>query len=80
MFTGRVLCERFHKTVLNEFYHVAFRKKIYMTLEELQKDLDIWLEEYNMHRPHQGKRCDGRTPYATLTDGKAIVREKMIAA
>jgi transposase InsO family protein len=74
------ICERFHKTVLHEFYHVAFRKKIYTTLEELQEDLDVWLEEYNTHRPHQGKRCEGRTPYATLTDGKAIAQEKMIAA
>jgi len=74
------ICERFHKTVLNEFYNVAFRKKIYKALEELQEDLDIWLEEYNMHRAHQGKRCEGRTPYATLTDGKAIAEEKRIAA
>jgi len=74
------ICERFHKTILNEFYHVTFRKKIYTTLEELQTDLDHWLDEFNTLRPHQGKRCEGRTPYATLTEGKAIVREKMIAA
>jgi len=74
------ICERFHKTLLHEFYQVAFRKKIYRSLEELQEDLDTWLQEYNTRRPHQGKRCEGRTPYATLRDGKAIVREKMIAA
>ena len=32
------ICERFHKTVLNEFYQVAFRKKIYTTLEELHTE------------------------------------------
>ena len=37
------ICERFHKTVLNEFYRVAFRKKLYRSLEELQADLDVWL-------------------------------------
>jgi len=74
------ICERFHKTVLHEFYHIAFRKKIYKTLEELQEDLDGWLDEYNMRRPHQGKRCEGRTPYATVMDGKAIAEEKRIAA
>jgi transposase InsO family protein len=74
------ICERFHKTALDEFYRVAFRKKIYTTLEELQKDLDEWLEEYNNRRPHQGKRCEGRTPYDTLIDGLAITREKRIAA
>jgi len=67
-------------TALDEFYRIAFRKKIYKTIEELQKDLDVWLDEYNNRRAHQGKRCEGRTPPATLTDGKAIVEEKRIAA
>jgi len=40
------ICERFHKTVLNEFYRVAFRKKLYASLEELQADLDAWLRVY----------------------------------
>jgi transposase InsO family protein len=74
------ICERFHKTVKDEFYMVAFRKKIYRSLEELQVDLDAWLDEYNTTRPHQGKRCDGKTPYATLTEGKEILAEKVIAA
>src|SRR6201990_3351521 len=50
------ICERFHRTVLDEFYRVAFRKKIYRTIEELQADLDAWLVDYNERRPHQG-RC-----------------------
>src|SRR5919112_5074542 len=56
------ICERFHKTMLNEFYRVSFRKKIYRTLEELQTDLDSWLQEYNEQRPHQGRWCYGKTP------------------
>ena len=40
------ICERFHKTILNEFYQVAFRRKIYRSLEELQTDLDEWLAYY----------------------------------
>jgi hypothetical protein len=32
------ICERFHCTVLDEFYRVAFRKKIYRTIDELQAD------------------------------------------
>lgn len=70
------ICERFHKIVLQEFYQVVFRKKIYGNLEELQTDLDKWLEEYNNQRTHQGKMCCGRTPMATLHDGKQIWREK----
>ena len=48
------ICERFHRTVLDEFYRVAFRKKIYRTIDELQTDLDAWITEYNEHRPHPG--------------------------
>jgi len=72
------ICERFHKTILNEFYQVAFRKKIYATLEELQSDLDVWIDSYNHERTHQGKMCCGRTPMATFEDGKRICREKSL--
>lgn len=71
------ICERFHKTILNEFYQIAFRKKIYTTLDELQKDLDDWLHYYNHRRTHQGKMCHGRTPMETLLDGKKIWKEKV---
>jgi transposase InsO family protein len=74
------ICERFQKTVLDEFYRVAFRKKIYRSLGELQTDLDQWLDEYNTQRGHQGKRCEGRTPYETFLEGKVIAQEKLIAA
>ena len=71
------ICERFHKTILQEFYQVTFRKKIYTTLDELQKDLDDWLEFYNHQRTHQGKMCCGRTPMQTLLDGKSVWDEKI---
>jgi transposase InsO family protein len=71
------ICERFHKTILEEFYQVAFRKKIYHNLEELQHDLDEWVVHYNTQRTHQGKRCDGRTPMETFLDGKRIWQEKV---
>jgi transposase InsO family protein len=73
------ICERFHKTILNEFYQVAFRKKIYDSLEALQADLDDWVASYNHERTHQGKICCGRTPMTTFEDGKRICREKTIA-
>jgi len=41
------ICERFHKTILNEFYQMALRKKIYQSVDELQFDLDEWLIKYN---------------------------------
>ena len=74
------ICERFHKTVLNEFYRVTFRKRFYHTLEELQTDLDTFLEHYNGDRPHQGRWCYGKTPMQTLLDSLELVREKMLVA
>jgi transposase InsO family protein len=72
------ICERFHKTILQEFYQVAFRKQIYIDIAMLQHDLDDWLKYYNHDRTHQGKMCCGRTPMATLEDGKRIWREKKL--
>jgi transposase InsO family protein len=54
--------ERLNRTILEEFYQVALRKKIYNTLEELQFDLDQFLSFYNFNRPHQGYRLKGRCP------------------
>jgi len=70
------ICERFHKTILQEFYQVTFRKKLYSDLDELQKDLDEWLVYYNNDRTQQGKMCNGRTPMDTLLDGKQIWAQK----
>lgn len=72
------ICERFHKTILQEFYQITFRKKVYDTLEDLQKDLDEWVQYYNNKRTHQGKRCCGRTPMQTLIEGKQIWKDKFI--
>jgi len=72
------ICERFHKTILQEFYQVTFRKKLYENMDDLQKDLDEWLSYYNNERTHQGKMCCGRTPIETLNDGKQIWQEKLL--
>jgi hypothetical protein len=74
------ICERFHRTVLDEFYRVAFRKKIYRTIEELQADLDAWLVDYNERRPHQGRWCFGKTPMQTFLDALSLAKEKLMAA
>src|SRR5919108_5267185 len=64
------ICERFHRTMQDEFYSVAFRKRLYSSLEELQGDVDLWLKEYNEQRPHSGKYCFGKTPMQTFLDAK----------
>ena len=60
--------ERFHRTVLDEFFRVKLRTTFYETMEALQEDLDTWLEYYNRERPHQGYRNRGKRPYDTVTD------------
>ena len=70
------ICERFHKTLLDEFYRVAFRKRVYQSLDELQADLDSWMDSYNEVRTHQGRWCFGKTPMRTLLDSAAVAREK----
>jgi transposase InsO family protein len=72
------ICERFHRTVQQEFFWVAFRKKIYKTIEELQQDLDQWIHWYNHERTHEGKYCFGKTPMQTLIDSISMAREKLI--
>jgi transposase InsO family protein len=74
------ICERFHKTVLDEFYRIAFRKKIYRGIEDLQTDLDAWLKYYNEERTHQGRWCYGKTPMQTFIDTLPIAKEKRLAA
>lgn len=71
------ICERFHKTILNEFYRTAFRKKIYTSIDELQADADEWIDHYNCERPHSGKYCFGKTPMQTFLDSKRLAEEKM---
>jgi transposase InsO family protein len=68
------ICERFNKTCLNEFYRVAFRKKLCTSLAELQADLDAWLRTYNEERTHQGRWCHGKTPMRTFLDSVPLER------
>jgi transposase InsO family protein len=74
------ICERFHKTLLTEFYQVALRKKLYHTIADLQADLDLWMREYNTVRTHQGRWCYGKTPMQTFIDTLSVAKEKLIQA
>ena len=72
------ICERFHKTMQDEFYPTAFRKTLYTSLEQLQADLDAWLEDYNTQRPLSGKYCFGKTPMQTFLDSRQLAWDKII--
>jgi transposase InsO family protein len=72
------ICERLHRTMQEEFYAIAFRKKLYNTLEELQGDLDEWVTYYNQERTHSGRYCDGKTPMQTFKESIILARQKLI--
>lgn len=72
------ICERFHRTIQEEFYSTAFRRKLYRSLDELQTDLDHWIREYNEERSHSGKYCYGKTPLQTFLDSKRLAQDKML--
>jgi transposase len=55
-----VICESFNRKVQNEFYAIAFRKKIYQFIEQLPTDIDEWMDNYNLNRTHYGKYCFGK--------------------
>jgi hypothetical protein len=62
------MVERFHRTLKDEFFSLAYRRKVYGSMEELQADLDAFLERYNTERAHHGYRTQGRTPLQTFHD------------
>lgn len=72
------ICERLHRTMQEEFYAIAFRKKIYTSIEDMQSDLDKWLIFYNEQRTHSGRYCYGKTPLQTWMDSKNLAKEKNI--
>lgn len=72
------ICERFQRTMLEEFYRVAFRKQIYTSLEQLQQDADAWVNFYNQERCHSGRYCYGKTPLQTFLDSRHLAQEKQL--
>lgn len=72
------ICERFHKTDQQEFYQTALRNNIYESVEDLQQDLDDWLQYYNNERTHQGKMCCGKAPMGTLLVSERIWKERFV--
>ncbi|MBC7826789.1 MAG: IS481 family transposase [Chitinophagaceae bacterium] len=72
------ICERLHRTIQEEFYAVAFRKKLYSNLMDLQHDLDEWIKYYNNERVHSGRYCYGKTPMQTFNESLNLARQKLI--
>jgi transposase InsO family protein len=56
------VCERFHGTVLHEFYRPHFHRGRVDDMRLLDRSLQAWLLDYNHHRPNHGDYMAGRTP------------------
>jgi len=52
--------------MLNEFYRVSLRKKIYASLDALQADLDAWLDQYKQRARTSGTMVLWKNAYAHL--------------
>lgn len=61
--------ERLHRTLLDEHFRIKGREKWYESVEEMQEDLDSYLNHYNRERTHQGRGMNGRVPYQAFLDG-----------
>src|SRR5689334_10088246 len=72
------ICERLHQTIQNEFYATAFRRKLYESLEQLQADVDAWMESYNAERTHSGKYSYGKTPLQTFIEAAPLAHSKQL--
>ena len=49
---------------------------MYNSLEEMQKDIDQWIQLYNNERAHSGRYCFGKTPMQTFIDSKELAKAK----
>lgn len=67
--------ERLNQTIQEEFYKIAFRKKFYSSIEEIQADLDNYMNWYNTERTNQGRYCQGRTPVQTFIEGLELYQQ-----
>jgi transposase len=69
-------CERFQRTIHEEFYQPIFRKKFFKSLEALQYELDQYLVYYNFERAHFGLSPKGEIPINVFKSKKAVLRTK----
>ena len=62
------MVERFHRTLKDEFFSLAYRRKHDDPVEELQADLDAFVAVFNASRVHHGYSTRGRTPLQTFAE------------
>ncbi len=73
------ICERFQKTVLNEFTRSSCGGRCIRAWTRCSAISISGAQEYNEARPHQGRWCYGKTPMQTFLDSVGLATEKQIA-
>ena len=58
--------ERLQGTILRELWRVAFRRRFFTSVPQMQRELDGYLRYYNFERVHHGYRTKGRTPVEVI--------------
>lgn len=71
--------ERMNRTLLDECFRVAGRQTWYVGIDEIQRDLDLFMEHYNLARSHQGYRLKGRTPAQALREALGLAELPSLA-
>jgi len=69
-------CERFQRTILEEFYKVAFRKRFFENLKDLDNALQKYLVYYNFERLHFGLTKDGAFPMDAFKAKRSFLRHR----
>ena len=69
------VCERFHGTVLSEFFRPHFHRGRVDDIALLDRSLPAWILDYNQHRPNHGDYMRGRTPLQVKRELKTRLRQ-----
>ena len=69
------VCERFHGTVLREFYRPHFHRGRVDDIALLDRSLQTWLVDYNHHRPNHSDYMRGRTPVQVKKQLRRRIRQ-----
>ena len=69
------VCERFHGTVLQEFYRPHFHRGRVEDVALLDRSLQAWVVDYNNDRPNNGDYMGGRTPLQVKKKLKRRIRQ-----
>ena len=48
------------------------RETFYLSIAEIQRDLEAFMSFYNLERSHQGYRLNGRTPAQALREALGV--------